>query len=74
MPDEIPTTDLCLCMTCTQERKASSAPARTFAEIMARPFRYACEVCGNKRCPRHSNHRLACTGSNAVGQPGSFFQ
>lgn len=32
-----------------------------------------CPVCGNKRCPRASNHELACTGSNASGQPGSVY-
>lgn len=36
-------------------------------------FRYACEVCGNKRCPHHSDHRLACTNSNEPGQPGSIY-
>lgn len=61
--------DLCLCMTCSQER---AAPL-TFVEAMKQPFRYACEVCGNKRCPHHSDHRLACTGSNETGQPGSLF-
>jgi hypothetical protein len=30
-----------------------------------------CPTCGNKRCPRASDHDLACTGSNASGQPGS---
>jgi hypothetical protein len=30
-----------------------------------------CPVCGNKRCPRASNHVYACTGSNEVGQVGS---
>jgi hypothetical protein len=37
-------------------------------------FRYACEVCGNKRCPHHSDHELACTNSNEPGQPGSVFR
>ena len=32
-------------------------------------FRYACEICGNKRCPHHSNHELACTGGNKPNQP-----
>lgn len=32
-----------------------------------------CPICGNKRCPKASNHELACTGSNASGQPGSVF-
>lgn len=32
-----------------------------------------CPECGNKRCPKASDHRLACTRSNAPGQPGSIF-
>jgi len=30
-----------------------------------------CPLCGNKRCPRASNHIYACTGSNDVRQVGS---
>ena len=33
-----------------------------------------CPVCGNKRCPKASDHELACTGSNKPGQPGSVYQ
>lgn len=32
-----------------------------------------CPSCGNKRCPRASDHRFACTGSNDPGQDGSFY-
>jgi hypothetical protein len=32
-----------------------------------------CPTCGNKRCPKASDHTLACTGSNAPGQPGSVY-
>jgi len=32
-----------------------------------------CPECGNKRCPKASDHRLACTGSNDVGQEGSIY-
>ena len=32
-----------------------------------------CPECRNKRCPRASDHDLACTGSNEPGQPGSVF-
>lgn len=32
-----------------------------------------CPTCGNKRCPRASDHRLDCTGSNAPDQPGSIY-
>lgn len=33
-----------------------------------------CPDCGNKRCPRASDHRLACTRSNEPGQRGSIYQ
>jgi DNA-directed RNA polymerase subunit RPC12/RpoP len=32
-----------------------------------------CQQCGNKRCPHANDHRHACTGSNASGQPGSSY-
>ncbi len=33
-----------------------------------------CKECGNKRCPKASDHRLICTGSNEPGQPGSVYE
>lgn len=35
---------------------------------------FLCAICGNKRCPHAADHRLACTGSNAPGQPGSLYE
>ena len=32
-----------------------------------------CPICGNKRCPKASDHRLDCTNSNDVGQTGSVY-
>ena len=32
-----------------------------------------CPECGNKRCPKASNHRYQCTGSNEIGQKGSIY-
>lgn len=32
-----------------------------------------CLECGNKRCPKASDHRLECTGSNEPGQAGSVY-
>lgn len=32
-----------------------------------------CPDCGNKRCPKASAHWQACSGSNDVGQPGSYY-
>lgn len=33
-----------------------------------------CPTCGNKRCPRATDHELACTNSNEPGQPGSNYK
>ena len=32
-----------------------------------------CPTCGNKRCPKASDHRLACSGSNEPGQASSVY-
>lgn len=32
-----------------------------------------CPLCGNKRCPKATDHELACTNSNEPGQPGSAY-
>lgn len=36
-------------------------------------FMRLCPLCGNKRCPKASDHELACTNSNEPGQPGSIY-
>lgn len=60
----------CLCIACLDHRRA-----RGYIDDGAfTSFRYACEICGNKRCPHHSDHTLACTRSNEPGQPGSIFK
>jgi Zn finger protein HypA/HybF involved in hydrogenase expression len=33
-----------------------------------------CPNCGNKRCPKATDHRLECTGSNEPGQKGSVYE
>lgn len=38
------------------------------------PRMFLCPACGNKRCPKATDHRLDCTGSNEPGQPGSAYQ
>ena len=60
--------DDCLCVRCVRERNSDCIPPR--GSMVTFAFRYACEVCGNKRCPKHSDHRLECTGSNEPGQEG----
>lgn len=33
-----------------------------------------CPDCGNKRCPKSTDHTLACTNSNDPGQVGSRYE
>lgn len=64
----------CLCLRCYGERtetRSLSEKAQAFVSGHFEAIRYACELCGNKRCPHHSDHRLECTRSNKSGQPGS---
>lgn len=32
-----------------------------------------CPNCGNKRCPKASDHELNCSGSSDAGQSGSVY-
>ncbi len=32
-----------------------------------------CPLCGNKRCPKATDHRNECSGSNDAGQIGSIY-
>ena len=67
----------CGCLKCQGEWEARLPPDTPMHERFAGPgrkgWRYACEMCGNKRCPHHSDHALACTRSNATGQRGSVY-
>jgi DNA-directed RNA polymerase subunit RPC12/RpoP len=55
------------CVRCWREARERSE-ARWESRIMQ-----LCPSCGNKRCPKASDHRLGCTGSNEPGQQGSIY-
>lgn len=62
------------------DRQTTPEPDCWACWIVARPMggvgrdrMILCPTCGNKRCPKASDHRLACTGSNNPGQPGSIY-
>lgn len=57
------------CRRCEDEIKAKMADAVT---SMMRSF-IVCPECGNKRCPKATDHRLTCTNSNEPNQPGSDY-
>jgi hypothetical protein len=58
----------CGCRRCLRERGAN---------IMGLPIELmkmvVCPECGNKRCPKASDHRHECTDSNEPGQLGSVY-
>jgi hypothetical protein len=56
----------CWCYACNKDRMEDGFPY-----VMTRMI--VCPSCGNKRCPRATDHNLACTDSNAPGQPGSRY-
>lgn len=63
----------CGCIRCQDERRPT-LPSYQQLHGTDPFFRYACELCGNKRCPHHTDHDLICTNSNEVGQKGSIYQ
>lgn len=65
-----PTTDACWCSNCEDAALAGLPPT---VQLLRRRF-IVCPTCGNKRCPRATDHALACTDSNEPGQPGSRYQ
>ena len=62
----------CDCRQCLRDRDEHTmwgdfkAPAAMYTFIV-------CASCGNKRCPHATDHRHACTNSNAPGQAGSIY-
>lgn len=71
------TIDDCGCIKCVEAFVSRERLVEPTAFMFPGPgvphWRYNCELCGNKRCPHHSDHTLTCTRSNDTGQPGSIF-
>lgn len=63
-------------MDCNNCHKCLEAkPSQTFPGLSATNDRMIlCSICGNKRCPKASNHDLECTNSNESGQRGSIYE
>ena len=53
----------CTCHTCFPIK--ATDPTSMFMRL--------CPDCGNKRCPKATNHELSCTNSNEPGQDGSIY-
>jgi len=48
----------CGCLSCQDKRRQELPEADFITSLTGQDlyFRYACEICGNKRCPHHSDH------------------
>ena len=57
----------CWCYRCDTEARARSGDIFNYMRMNI------CPDCGNKRCPKATDHRNACTDSNESGQPGSRY-
>ena len=66
----MPYVEDCACLRCSKQRGHRHA----FMDGFPKLWRYACELCGNKRCNHHSDHDLECTKNNEPRQTGSVFQ
>ena len=68
--------DKCECYRCIIDKDLRGPvlfPGRT-APVLSFTKMILCGECGNKRCPKASDHRLECTQSNEPGQPGSVYR
>jgi len=64
-------TESCWCEACDKSEELMRAMVGVRLSLRMRMN--LCPICGNKRCPRATDHRNACTGSNEPGQPGSSY-
>lgn len=56
------------CYNCLKDKKTERGLPKTLTTFIV------CPVCGNKRCPKATNHHYECTGSNKTGQKGSIYK
>lgn len=63
---KVTTANECWCRICNNDRLFNGLPWASTRMIV-------CPDCGNKRCPKATNHTNACTQSNESGQPGSVY-
>jgi hypothetical protein len=54
------------CWECLKDTKSNGISFTAIRMIL-------CAVCGNKRCPKATNHLNECTGSNEPNQKGSAY-
>lgn len=59
---------------CRKCHKAARPAKQTLEEKIAYQRFIICTTCGNKRCPKATDHDLECSGSNEPGQKGSYYE
>jgi hypothetical protein len=64
----------CGCYECDDARRRARHLESGDWSILLCRFMIVCPGCGNKRCPKATQHDNPCTGSNAPNQPGSRYQ
>ena len=64
----------CRCIKCTDARRTLAIENEDLVAWLRESIMILCPICGNKRCPKASNHELECTGSNEPGQEGSVYR
>jgi hypothetical protein len=57
----------CWCYNCNKDKIVNGFPYTATRMIL-------CPDCGNKRCPKATDHIYKCTNSNEPGQRGSRYQ
>lgn len=62
------------CLSCRSQWETRARPAGVPLWTITGQRMTLCPDCGNKRCPKATDHELACTASNATGQPGSTWE
>lgn len=55
------------CYECLKDKKEGNGLPTVVTRMIL------CPTCGNKRCPKATDHNLDCTNSNESGQPGSRY-
>ena len=58
----------CGCYSCMSKIKDANGISPTSYTFIV------CPDCGNKRCPKSTDHNLECTNSNDTGQKGSRYE
>jgi len=66
---------MCECHRCIEQNNLTAGEGSDFFDSLplSSVKMILCPECGNKRCPKASDHDLSCTDSNKPGQPGSIY-